>query len=89
MENLEFELVIRKKERNRLQPLPEDIVEGVIADGLDRAAEFQADGVKRRGDSVVASFPSEVEFDGTYYDIDSVRHALWAALGSWSEQGLI
>jgi hypothetical protein len=89
IENLEFELLITKKERNRLQPLPNEIIEGVVADGLDRAAEFHADGVRRRGDVVVASYPAEVEFDGTYYDENSVRTVLWAALGSWANQGLI
>jgi len=37
LEDLELELMIRKKEGNRIQPLPDDLVQGVINDGLDRA----------------------------------------------------
>lgn len=87
--DLEFELVVKKKERNRLQPLPEEIIEGVIHDGLDRAAEFQTDGTRRRGDAVVASFAGVVDVQGAYYDLRTVRNLLWSALGSWASEGLI
>lgn len=87
--DLEIELLVRKKERNRIQPLPEDLISGIVNDGLDRAAEFQVPGAKRRGDAVVASFPTEVDVPNAYYDLASVRAALWAALGAWVAQELI
>lgn len=88
-EDLEFELIVKKREQNRLASLPDSLVQGVVNDGLDRAAEFQTEGAKRRGDAVVASFPGQVEIQGAYYDLNSVRAILWAALGSWAAQGLI
>lgn len=78
--DLEFELIVKKKDRNRLQPLPQEIIEGIIHDGLDRAAEFETDGARRRGDAVVASFQADVDVHGAFYDLGSVRAALWAAL---------
>lgn len=87
--DLEIELLVRKKERNRIQPLPEDLISGIVNDGLDRAAEFEVPGAKRRGDAVVASFPTEVDVPNAYYDLASVRAALWGALGAWVAQGLI
>lgn len=88
-EDLEFELVVKKREKNRLMSLPDHLVEGVVNDGLDRAAEFQTEGARRRGDAVVASYLGQIEFEGAYYDLNSVRAVLWAALGNWAEQGLI
>lgn len=88
-EELEFELLVKKRENNRLVPLPDQLVDGVVNDGLDRAAEFQTEGARRRGDAVVASYPGQVEVEGAYYDLNSVRALLWQALGNWAEQGLI
>lgn len=89
LQDLEFELLVRKRENNRIQPLPNDLVRGVINDGIDRAAEFEADGAKQRGDAVVARYPTEVDVDGAYFVLNSVRAALWGALGEWRNQGLI
>lgn len=89
LQDLEFELLVRKRENNRLQVLPNELVQGVINDGIDRAAEFQADGARRRGDSVVASYATDVDVIGAYYALNTVRAALWAALQEWRQQGLI
>lgn len=89
LQDLEFELIVKKRERNRITPLPDDLVEGVLSDGLDRAAEFQTVGAKRRGSALVASYPGEIELAGAYYELSSVKAALWAALGEWANQGLI
>lgn len=89
IQDLEFELLVRKRENNRIQPLPNDLIRGVINDGIDRAAEFQADGARQRGDAVVARYPTEVDVDGAYFVLNSVRAALWGALGEWRNQGLI
>lgn len=88
-EDLEFELLVRKKENNRISALPDSLIQGIVNDGLDRAAEFQVPGAKRRGDVVVASYAGQVELEGAFYNLNSVRAVLWAALGSWVEQGLI
>lgn len=89
LEDLELELVLRKKEGNKIQPLPDDLIQGVINDGLDRAAEFETQGARRRGEAIVARHPSEVDVHGAYYELNSVRAALWDALGEWTNQGLI
>lgn len=89
LEDLEFELLVRKRENNRLQALPNQLVQGVINDGIDRAAEFQTDGSRRRGDAVVASYSTDVDVVGAYYAPNSVRAALWNALGDWRQQGMI
>src|SRR5690606_4144894 len=89
LQDLEFELLVRKREHNRLQPLPNDLVRGVINDGIDRAAEFEGEGARRRGDAVVASYPTDVDVAGAYYGLNSVRAALWNALSEWRQQGLI
>jgi len=89
LQDLEFELVVKKREHNRLTPLPDDLVQGLLNDGLDRAAEFETSGARRRGDAVVASYPGDVEVAGAYYDLNSVRALLWGALGEWANQGLI
>lgn len=89
LQDLEFELLVRKRENNRIQPLPDDLVRGVVNDGIDRAAEFQTDGARQRGNAVVASYPTEIDIDGAYYALNSVRAALWRALGEWRNQGLI
>lgn len=89
LEDLELELLVRKKEGNKIQPLPDDLIQGVINDGLDRAAEFETAGAKRRGEAVVARHPTEVDVQGAYYDLNSVRAALSNALAEWTNQGLI
>jgi hypothetical protein len=89
LDDLEFELLVRKKEHNRIQPLPDELIQGVLNDGIDRAAEFETLGARRRGDAIVASHPTEVDVVGAYYDLASVRAALWSALGEWTNQGLI
>lgn len=89
LQDLEFELLVRKRENNRIQPLPNELVRGVINDGIDRAAEFQSDGAKQRGDAVVASYATEIDVDGAYYSLNSVRAALWGAIGEWRNQALI
>ncbi|MBX9708502.1 MAG: hypothetical protein K2X61_11270 [Caulobacteraceae bacterium] len=89
LQDLEFELLVRKRENNRIQPLPDELVRGVINDGVDRAAEFEADGAKRRGDAIVARYATEVDVEGAYYALNSVRAALWGALGEWRNQELI
>lgn len=89
LRDLEFELVVKKREHNRITPLPDELVQGVLHDGLDRAAEFETMGARRRGDGVVASFAGEVDVRGAYYDLNSVRSLLWDALGEWTNQGLI
>jgi hypothetical protein len=88
-EDLEFELLVKRREGNRIAPLPDHLVEGVVNDGLDRAAEFETEGARRRGDAVIASFPGQIDYEGAYYDLNSVRALLWAALGSWADQELI
>lgn len=89
LEDLEFELIVKRRENNRITALPDNLIEGVMSDGLDRAAEFQTDGARRRGDAVVANYAGQVDYEGAYYDLGSVRAVLWAALGNWTEQGLI
>lgn len=89
LEDLELEILLRKKEANRLQPLPDQLIQGVINDGLDSAAEFKTDGASRRGDAVVARHPSEIEVVGAYYELNSVKAALWGALAEWTNQELI
>lgn len=89
LEDLEFELLVRKREHNRIQPLPDELIQGVLNDGIDRAAEIETAGARRRGDAIVASHPAEVEVVGAYYDLATVRAALWSALGEWTNQGLI
>lgn len=89
LQDLEFELLVRKRENNRIQPLPDQLIRGVVNDGIDRAAEFEADGSKQRGDAVVARYPTEVDVNGAYFALNSVRAALWRALGEWRNQGLI
>lgn len=89
LQDVEFELLMKKREGNRLTALPDALVAGVISDGLDQAAEFQTDGARRRGDGIVASYGAEVEIDGAYFELASVRAALWAALTQWSEDELI
>lgn len=89
LQNIELELLVRKKDGNRIEPLPNGLIEGVINDGLDRAAEFETLGARRRGEAVVARHPAEVDVAGAYYDLTSVKAALWAALGEWTTQGLI
>lgn len=89
LRDLEFELVVKKRENNRIAPLPDHLVQGFLNDGLDRAAEFETPGARRRGDAVVASYGGEVEVAGAYYDLNSVRAVLWNALGEWSNQRLI
>jgi hypothetical protein len=89
LQDLEFELLVRKRENNRIQPLPNDLVRGVINDGIDRAAEFHSDGARQRGSAVVASYATDIDVDGAYYVLNSVRAALWNALGEWRNQGLI
>jgi hypothetical protein len=89
LQELEFELLVRKRENNRIQPLPDDLIRGVLNDGLDRAAELNVDGTRRRGEAVVASYTTEVDVDGAYYVLNTVRAALWNAFGEWRNQGLI
>lgn len=89
LESIELELLLRKKEGRNITPLPDDLMQGVINSGLDRAAEFQAEGGNQRGDAVVAKYATEVDLVGAYYELTSVKRALNAALESWSDQGLI
>lgn len=89
LENLEFELIVKKREKRNLEVLPDSIIEGMISDGIDTAAEFQTDGTRRRGSAVVMSHRGEVELEGAYLDLKSVRALLAASLEEWSKQGLL
>ena len=89
LEDVEVDLLVRKRDRRRLDVMPPNIIQAVVNDGLEQAAEFGAKGTRRIGDAVIVTFPGDVELDGPYYDVPSVRNVLWRALGAWADQGII
>lgn len=89
LRDLEFELLVRKRQDNRLTTLPDQLIDAVYQDGLDRAAELQVPGVRRRGDAIVATYAGAVGQEGPYYALNDVKALLWEAFGAWEEQELI
>jgi hypothetical protein len=89
LENLEFELVVKKREKRNLEVLPESIIQGLLSDGVDTAAEFQTAGTRRRGNAIVMSHRGEVDLQGAYLELNSVRALLVSAIEEWGNQGLI
>lgn len=88
-QDLQFELLIKKKEGNRIQAIPDVIVDTLMNEGLERAAEFETDTSRRRGGAVVLSYASEIEIEDPYYTIKSVKAALWNALSDWENRGML